>query len=300
MHGARAGALRWCLLGCGWLIVGAAMAAGNTPTLAETLAGSTAAEWRAVDPDQTLYMDLPQGRVVIELAPRFAPLHVANIRALVREKYFDGLAILRAQDNFVVQWGDPDDMRPLGRAQAELDAEFTVPLDTTPFVRLPDRDGYAPQVGFSDGFAAARDPRAKQQWLIHCYGAIGVARGNDPRSGNGSSLYAVIGQAPRQLDRNIAVVGRVLRGMELLSTRPRGSGAMGFYEQPAERLSITAVRFASELPEAERLRLQVLRSDSRSFATLLEARRNRHDEWMRNPPGFLEVCNVPVPGRLAP
>ena len=283
------------------MLVGTAEAAGSTPTMAEILAASTAEEWRLLDPRQTLYMELPTGHVVIELAPRFAPLHIANIRALVSERYFDGLAILRAQDNFVVQWGDPDDTRKIGQAQAELDPEYTVALDAaTPFVALPDHDGYAPQVGFSDGFAAARDPGAKQQWLLHCYGAIGVARGNDPRSGNGSSLYAVIGQAPRQLDRNIAVVGRVLRGMELLSTRPRGPGAMGFYEQATERLPITSVRFASELPESQRLRLQVLRSDSGSFAKLLEARRNRQDEWMRNPPGFLDVCNVLVPVRPIP
>jgi len=293
--------LRWGLFGGVWLAAAAAMAAGNTPTAAEILAGATPAEWRTVDPRRTLYMDLPQGRVVIELAPQFAPLHVANIVTLVRGRYFDGLAILRAQDNFVVQWGDPDETRPLGKALKELDPEFTVPMDaTTPFLPLPDRDGYAPQVGFSDGFAAARNPQTRQQWLIHCYGAIGVARGNDPRSGNGSSLYAVIGQAPRQLDRNIAVIGRVLRGMELLSTRPRGPGAMGFYEQPAERLAIHSIRLASELPTAERLPLQVLRSDSRTFGTLLDARRNRLDDWMRNPPGYLDVCNVPIPVRLAP
>lgn len=293
--------LRWCLFGCLWVAIAAAMTASKTPTTAEILAGATADEWRSVDPQRTLYMDLPQGRVVIELAPQFAPLHFANVVTLVRGRYFDGLAILRAQDNFVVQWGDPDENRPLGQAQKELDPEFTVPMDAaTPFVPLPDRDGYAPQVGFSDGFAAARNPQSKQQWLIHCYGAIGVARGNDPRSGNGSSLYAVIGQAPRQLDRNVAVIGRVLRGMELLSTRPRGPGAMGFYEQPAERLAIQSIRLASELPAAERLPLQVLRSDSRSFGALLEARRNRLDDWMRNPPGHLEVCNVPVPVRLAP
>ena len=75
---------------------------------------------------------------------------------------------------------------------------------------------------------------------------------------------------------------------------------MGFYEQATERLSITSVRLASELPESQRLQLQVLRSDSSSFAKLLEARRNRQDEWMRNPPGFLDVCNVPVPVRPAP
>jgi len=296
------GAALAMLLAAAVVAVSAAASAPATPartlTLAEILAASQPQEWRTPDPERLLYMDLPAGRVIIELAPEFAPLHAANIRQLVRAGYFDGLAILRAQDNFVVQWGDPDDRKPLGKASAELDPEFTAPLSTgTPFTRLPDRDGYAPEVGFSDGFAVARDPEHRQQWLTHCYGAIGVARGNDPRSGNGSSLYAVIGQAPRQLDRNIAVVGRVLRGIELLSTQRRGPGAMGFYEDGAARTPILRVRVAADVPPAERTALQVLRTDSSSFASVLEARRNRRDDWSSVPAGHLDLCNVSVPVR---
>jgi peptidylprolyl isomerase len=170
----------------------------------------------------------------------------------------------------------------------------------TPFAKLPDGDGYAPEVGFIRSMAAARDDKAHEQWLVHCYGAIGVARGNDPLSGNGSSLYVVIGQAPRQLDRNIAVIGHVWSGMELLSTRPRGPGPMGFYEKPEQRLRITQARLATDAPSAERARLQVLKSDSSSFARLVEARRNRQDDWMRRPAGYVDVCNVPVPVRPVP
>ena len=128
-------------------------------------------------------------------------------------------------------------------------------------------------------------------------GAVGVARGNDPQSGNGSSLYVVIGQAPRQLDRNIAVVGYVRQGMELLSTLPRGGGALGFYEQAAQHVPIASLRRAADVPESGRIPLEVLRSDSRSFARLIDARRNRHDDWMKASPGFVDVCNIPVPVR---
>ena len=76
-------------------------------TSAEVLAASSAADWRPLDPQNTLYMELSGGRVVIELTPQFAPHHVANVVALAHGKYFDGLAIVRAQDNYVVQWGDP-------------------------------------------------------------------------------------------------------------------------------------------------------------------------------------------------
>ncbi len=128
------------------------------------------------------------------MAPVFAPQHVANIKTMAREHYFDGLAVIRSQDNWVVQWGDPDEKnpRPLKSAKAKLDGEFTVPLkNDTSFTRLPDRDGYAAQVGHSNGFPVGHDPKTGRAWLTHCYGMVGVARGNESDSGNGSSLYVL-------------------------------------------------------------------------------------------------------------
>ena len=267
-------------------------------TMAEVLAASMPADWRPLDPQDTLYLQLASGRVVIELAPAFAPGHVANLKTLVRQKYFDGLAIVRSQDNFVVQWGDAEGKRSLGEARATLPPEFTVPLrPDLPFTRLPDPDGYAAEVGFSGGFPAARDPKAGQAWLAHCYGMVGAGRGNEPESGNGSELYVVTGHAPRQLDRNIALVGRVVRGMELLSVLPRGTGPLGFYEQPSQHVPITSVRVAVDVPEAERERIEVLRTDTATFAALVEARRNRRDDWYKVPAGFIDLCNVPLPVR---
>ena len=92
------------------LLSGRAAQAGAVPrgpTSAEVLASATASDWRRLDDARTLYLELPAGRVILELAPAFAPEHVENIQTLARERYFDGLAILRAQDNYVVQWGDP-------------------------------------------------------------------------------------------------------------------------------------------------------------------------------------------------
>lgn len=270
-------------------------------SLADILASSRASDWRPLNPENTLYVDLAGGRVVIELAPAFAPAHVANIRTLVREGYFNGLPIVRSQDNYVVQWGDPDGKRDLGKASATLPPEFTMPLTPAlPFTRLPDPDGYAPQVGFSDGFWAARDPVAKRAWLAHCYGAVGVGRGNEIDSGSGAELYVVIGNAPRHLDRNIALVGRVVQGMELLSTLPRGTGPLGFYEKPEQYVPITRVRLEADVPATERVRLEVMRTDTRTFAELVENRRNRHDDWYKVPAGYVELCNVPIPVRPTP
>ena len=270
-------------------------------TMSEVLEASKPSDWRPLDPENTLYVQLETGRVVIELAPDFVPLHAANLRTLVREGYFDGLSIIRSQDNFVVQWGDPDGKRSLGKASPAVPPEFSVPwTPALPFTRLPDVDGYAPQVGFSLGFPAAGDPKTQRAWLAHCYGMVGAGRGNETDSGNGAELYVVIGNAPRQLDRNIALVGRVVQGMELLSTLPRGTGPLGFYENPQQYVPIRSVRLAADVPAAERARLEVMRTDTPTFAALVESRRNRRDDWYKVPAGHIELCNVPIPVRPLP
>jgi len=270
-------------------------------TMSEILEASKPSDWRSLDPENTLYLQLEAGRVVIELAPDFAPQHAANIRSLARDGYFDGLAIIRSQDNFVVQWGDPDGKRGLGKASPTLPPEFTVAwTPALPFTRLPDVDGYAPAVGFSNGFPVGGDPAVKQAWLAHCYGMVGAGRNNEIDSGNGAELYVVIGNAPRQLDRNIALVGRVVQGMELLSTLPRGTGPLGFYEKPEQYVPIERVRVAADLPPNERGALEVMRTDTPAFEALVESRRNRKDDWYRVPAGHIELCNVPVPVRPQP
>jgi len=274
------------------------------PTMADVLAAAKPSDWHALDPQNTLYLELASGRVVIELAPAFAPKHVANIKTLVHEKYFDGLAILRAQENYVVQWGDPDSddtakRRSFGSAQEKLKAEFTIPVSKNlPFTLLPDRDGYAAQTGFSGDFPAARDAKGNVAWMTHCYGTLGVGRDLDVDSGSGAELYVVIGASPRWLDRNITVAGRVVQGMELLSTLPRGTGALGFYEKPEQRVPVKSIRLAADVPEKERTNLEVLRTDTPTFAALVESRRNRRDEWYKVPAGYIDVCSVPIPVRL--
>lgn len=266
-------------------------------TTAEVLSASAPSDWRALDPQNTLYLELPAGRVVIELAPQFAPHHVANVLTLARGHYFDGLSVMRAQDNYVVQWGDPDGKKPVGAAQRTVGAEFERPLRGLAITKLPDPDTYAAETGFVDGFPVAADPATGRAWLVHCYGMVGAGRDNDVDSGGGTELYAVIGQAPRHLDRNVTLLGRVVSGMELLSAMPRGSGALGFYEHAEQRTPIKSVRLASELPPQQRSDLEVLRTDTPTFIAYAEARRSRHEEWFKVPAGRLDVCNVPVPTR---
>lgn len=272
---------------------------GFAPWARAQEAGADDPAWRTLEPDRTLYMELPGGRVVIELAPEFAPEHVENIRTLVRERYFDGLAVIRSQDNYVVQWGDPDGERSLGSARESLQAELDRPLEELPFTPLPDGDVYAPEVGFTRGFPVARDPASGRTWLVHCYGMVGVARGNEIDSGNGSQLYVVIGHSPRHLDLNVSMVGRVVQGMEHLSSLPRGSGRLGFYTDDEDRPPISSVRLGSELAPEERSEIEVMRTDSEDFREWIKARRSRTAEWFVEPTGRVSVCNVPVPSRTA-
>ena len=269
------------------------------PALADVIKASKPGDWRPLDPENTLYMDLPTGRVIIELAPAFAPATAANIRALVRERYFDDLFIIRSQDGFVVQWGDPDEENPKPfKAAKTIKAEFTAPMESVGrFTRLKDGDVYAPQVGHVNGFPAARDPAGGQSWLVHCPAMIGVARDTGADTGNGAQLYVVTGHAPRHLDRNITVVGRVVHGMPLLSSQPRGTGAAGFYEKPEQRMPLKLVRMMADVPEAERSRFEVMRTDSATYQAAVEAQRNRGGPWTKVAAGKIDLCNAPIPVR---
>ncbi len=285
------------------LLAAAATAAAQTPpkrfaqptTVRELLATSQPSDWRALDPEHTLYLDLAAGRVIIELEPLFAPRHVANIEKLARAHWYDGLAFVRLQDNFVAQFADPLNSKP-EVGEKRLPAEFTRSAQGLTFTRLRDPDTFAPEVGFVDGFAAARNGAEGEAWPVHCYGVVGVGRDNDPATAIGTELYVVIGHSPRQLDRNVAVVGRVVWGIELLSSLPRGTKELGFYE-PEQNVPLQSIRLASDVPAAERLPLEVMRTDTAVFQKLVELRRNRRDAWYKVPAGHIDLCSVPLPVR---
>lgn len=270
-------------------------------TMSSVLEASNASDWRALKQDLALYMTLDGGTVVIELAPEFAPEHVANIRTLVSEKYFDGLSIIRSQDNYVAQWGDPnsdsESARDYGSASPQLAAEFYRERAGIEFAAIRSDDAYADEVGFVKGFPVGRD--RKRAWLVHCYAMMGVGRGNEEDSGNGASLYVVTGHAPRHLDRNVTLAGRVVHGMEHLSSLPRGTGPLGFYEDEGQNVPIRRIRLGSDLDEDEQLRLELLKTGTETFAQLVDARRYRREEWFADPMGRISLCNVPLPVRVS-
>jgi peptidylprolyl isomerase len=265
----------------------------------DVVKNAPASDWREIDPQNLLIMDLKDGgRVVIELAPDFAPIHIANIRAFARAGWWSGAAIYRVQDDYVVQWGNGDAQVALpAGAVAAPPAEYDRPLAGLAVRPLGFPDSYAPMVGHADSWPVGYDPESGRAWLTHCYAMVGVGRDLAPDTGNGGELYAIIGHAPRQLDLNIALVGRVIAGMETMSARPRGTEALGFYKERSSDIPIARIRIAADIPASERPRYEVLRSASPSFDAYVTGRANRGGAFFKRPAGGVDICNAPVPVR---
>ena len=270
-----------------------------TPT--DLVSAAPAAAWRTIAAEDLLVMTLEGGgRVVIQLAPAFAPVHVANIRKFAGANYWQGAAVYRVQDNYVAQWGINEAKRALSvGAVANPPAEYVRSARGLAITPLGSPDPYARSVGFWSGWPVAlyKDGTAS---MTHCYGAVGVGRDLHPDTGTGGELYAIIGHATRQLDRNIAVVGRVVSGIEQLSALPRGSEAMGFYKEGFVAKAIVGMTLASALPPAQRPAFQYMDTASASFARYLRLRKNRNDDFYRVAAGGVDLCNVQVPVRPTP
>ena len=264
----------------------------------DVVAAAPASAWKAIPADDLVVIDLANGgRAVMQLAPQFAPVHVANIRALARGKYWDGATIYRVQDAYVVQWGQNDSEKgfPAG-VVAKPPAEYTRPLKGLAVKALGSTDPYASGAGFVDGWPVAYSPKAGWANLAHCYGSVGVGRDRSPDTGTGGELYAAINPL-RHLDRNLAVVGRIIDGMGVLSALPRGTEALGFYKDKSMYVPIASVRLASSIPETERPSYEYMDTQSASFARYLKLRANRHDDFYIRPAGGVDLCNVSPPVR---
>lgn len=259
----------------------------------DIIAAAPASDWRDIPVGELIVMRLGDDReIVIQLAPAMAPGHVANILRLAEAGWFAAHAqIVRVQENYVVQWGDPSEKAALPTGMVAPADGYDRPGPPPAFQALPFPDAYGATVGFSNGWPVATHGRA--HWLPHCPAMVGVGRNMPPDTGTGAELYAVIGHGPRHLDRNIAVVGRVLEGIEHLSALPRGGGALGFYENPDQRVTITAFQPAS----TETPRYAVLQGPS--LTRWANARANRGDAFFIRPAGGADICNLMPPVRRA-
>jgi peptidylprolyl isomerase len=282
-----------------------AQEAKTYPAPSEIVAAAKADDWVAIAPSDILVMDLAPDskgkprRVVIQLMPApFSQGWIGNIRKLAAAHWWDGTSINRVQDNYVVQWGDATEKKALPEGLATVGAKDYVTPDWPHKNRIFARadgmpDAYARAHVFYGGWPLAQGREGL--WPVHCYGMVGVGRNLSPDTGTGAELYTVIGHAPRHLDRNIALVGRVIDGIEHMSSLPRGTGALGFYEKEEERVLILSVRLgnaAKDVPAFE-----YLSTDSDSFAAYADARANRRDAFFNIPAGGADICNIPVPIR---
>ncbi|WP_343613775.1 peptidylprolyl isomerase [Novosphingobium sp.] len=290
-----------------------------------------AGDWVAIAPQDLLVMALaPDAKghprqVVIQLIPApFSQGWVGNLRKLAAAHWWDGLSVYRVQDNWVAQWGDGDNedkvkARPLPADLAKVDErEYELhgsvrkvcdqdnciagvePMDWwSQSLRFDPYlfEGGAGQVGFGKGWPMGTN--ARTSWPIHCYGTVGVARDLSPDTGSGAELYAVIGQPPRMLDRNIAVVGRVIEGIEHLSSLPRAPGN-GVYKDTADRTPILSIRLASDLPAEQQPHFEYLSTQSASFARYADLRAHRHDDFIKVAATSADICSIPMPIRRHP
>jgi peptidylprolyl isomerase len=286
-----------------------AQEAKTFPAPSEIVAAAKADEWVAIAPSDLMIMDLAPDskgrprRVVIQLIPEpFSQGWVGNIRKLAAAQWWDGTSINRVQDNYVVQWGDATEKKALPEGLAVVpESEYVFPEALTrsrsldPIFVPP--NNIIRWTSFHQGFpiAGVATPDTASNWPTHCYGMVGVGRNLSPDTGTGAELYTVIGHAPRHLDRNIALVGRVIEGIEHMSSLPRGTGALGFYEKEDERVPILSVRLGNDVKDVPAF--EYLNTDSASFAAYADARANRRDPFFNVPAGGADICNIPVPIR---
>lgn len=255
-------------------------------------------EWRSVATSNLAIVELDEGDIIVELNPAFAPLTVARFRQLARQGFYDGQSFYRVIDGFVAQGGDGSDM---GNANDEptIPAEFERAWSgDLRYTLVQSQDLFAKETGLVDGFPVGRDRQDGRIWLTHCPGAVAMARGSDPDSSS-TDFYIVIGQAPRYLDRNLNIFGRVILGMDVVQRIRRGDPKNdGMIDDPAMRTTIQRVRLMEDLDPASHLDVQTMNTSSKEFLQMLERRRDRQSDFFDSkPPQVLDVCQLQIRGR---
>lgn len=260
-----------------------------TYTMADVEAAPEA--WRAVDPENLVIMDTSKGEIVIELLPVAAPVHVEQFKAYVRAELYDGTPFHRVIKGFMAQGGDvlathgPDKMLP------EMEAEFTFRRD--PAVTPMDTIGPADSAdgGFHMGFPITTQPGflaemsidgLVESWIPHCAGVLSSARTDDPNSAN--SQFFLISDEGQHLDYKYTAKGRALKGLDVIQSIKLGPSPDGY--PIANPDVILSARMAADLPEAERPKAYVQRTDTPEWQAILE----------QADAGRKKICNVkPVP-----
>ena len=266
---------------------------------AEGVSSDPVSDYRPVVPENLLILTLESGEVVIELNDDFAPDHTAQIRQLAADHFYDGKAFYRVIDGFVAQGGIGEGEEVV-KTYPLLKNENDRAISEDVFTPLGNHDLFAADVGHMDGFAVARDADMGREWLLHCPGAMAMARDDDPDTG--STEFYIVLDAQRYLDRNLTVFGRVLSGMEHIQALKRGNPAVagGVIQPPEKGDDILSVRMASDLPEESRPSWEVMKTDIAAFEDFKTSKRVRNEAFFyRHPPEILDVCGFSAPARPA-
>lgn len=267
-------------------------------SISEIMGSAPDDAWISPDPDNTLYMDTERGRIVIALSEHLAPAHVVQVKTLAREGYYEGMSFYRVVHGFVAQGGDETGEVDKGSAAEALAAEFEEPMrDDIPFTPLGHADGYSDVAGYIDGMPAGQDEETGSVWLAHCTGAFAFGRENE-RDSASTEFYITL-QPHRYLDRNMTVFGRVLYGMDVVQSFPRGQFSYGgTIADKSKWTRIDKLIVASDLPEEERVPVQYLDTSSDTFRELIGTRAARASAFFHYRHGYMDLCQMPLPVRL--
>lgn len=265
----------------------------------DEIASALAPDWRDVSPENLILVETTYGDIVIELNADFAPNHANQFRQLVRDDVYNGTRFYRVIDAFVAQGGLQDE--EIIEKYPTVDNENDRPISEAAFVPLGNADLFAPVVGHIDGFAVGRSETLGSEWLLHCPGALAMARDNDPDSG-GTEFYIVL-DAQRYLDRNLTVFGRVIDGMQYVQKLKRGVRAIesGVIQAPDQGDEIMSMTVAADMDRAIRPAYQIQAMPTQAFEDAKTAKRVREEDFFyRKPPEMLDICGFEVPVRKTP
>jgi peptidylprolyl isomerase len=231
-------------------------AAAPAPPAAAGVPGP--ADWRTPDPNDVLVIDTNKGRIIVEMVPEVAPLHVAQIRALAHENFYDGLRFFRVIDKFMDQTGDPQNNGQGGSSKPNIPAEFTFRRGADlPFVMAADQT--VAEIGFikslpvesqSMMLASMTKDQKVTAWALYCQGVMGMARDDNPDSGN-SQFFLMRWPYP-SLERKYTAWGRVISGQDVVRAIKVGEPV----EQPQDVME--HVRVLADLPEKDRPKVRVI------------------------------------------
>jgi len=269
-----------------------------TPATAASPVAAVNSSWQLLPQDNLLYLDTDQGRVVILLAPQFAPEHVKRVKELVKSGFYDGVTFYRVIEGFVAQFGVPEHEWGSRAKLTPMKAEFSWPVrNGDPYLLVQRPDLLAEETGFNQGFAVAREQN--QEWLAHCPGVVNMARANEPDTGV-ADIAIMMGQAPRHLDKNMSAFGKVVWGQFALNRIRRGEATEGgVIGSAAARTVIKQARLGTDLAPDRQLQLEWLSTTSSEFSQSIAERRSRtHVFYQHKGNGNMDVCYPQVPVRL--